>query len=206
MMILPSRDGSATPEGRALCRTAEGAKSHGADAADLPPVRFPILRGVVDKWREIIIETVQAAGQAGSLFTYKNEQRRQIHMLSEDWYFKRGDIYLANLNPYRGSEQGGTRPVLVLQNNVGNLFCPTIIVAPITSHVFKKPHQPTHYLLENAGKLKTRSIVQLEQIKTIDKRRVMKYLGKIDGKDMAGIEGAILASLGFEIPAEMEAP
>ena len=81
-----------------------------------------------------------------------------------------------------------------------------IIVAPITSHVFKKPNQPTHYLLENAGKLKTRSIVQLEQIKTIDKRRVTKYLGKIDGKDMAGIEGAILASLGFEIPAEMEAP
>ena len=186
MMILPSRDGSA--------RTAEGAKSHGADAADLPPVRFPILRGVVDKWREIIIETVQAAGQADSLFTYKNE------------HFKRGDIYLANLNPYRGSEQGGTRPVLVLQNNVGNLFCPTIIVAPITSHVFKKPNQPTHYLLENAGKLKTRSIVQLEQIKTIDKKRVTKYLGKIDGKDMAGIEGAILASLGFEIPAEMEAP
>ena len=62
MMILPSRDGSA--------RTAEGAKSHGADAADLPPVRFPILQGVVDKWREIIFETVQAAGQAGSLFTY----------------------------------------------------------------------------------------------------------------------------------------
>ena len=127
-------------------------------------------------------------------------------MLSEDWYFKRGDIYLANLNPYRGSEQGGTRPVLVLQNNVGNLFCPTIIVAPITSHVFKKPNQPTHYLLKNAGKLKTRSIVQLEQIKTIDEKRVTKYLGKIDGKDMAGIEGAILASLGFEIPAEMEAP
>ena len=89
---------------------------------------------------------------------------------------------------------------------MGNLFCPTIIVAPITSHVFKKPNQPTHYLLENAGKLKTRSIVQLEQIKTIDKKRVTKYLGKIDGKDMAGIEGAILASLGFEIPAEMEAP
>ena len=85
-------------------------------------------------------------------------------MLHEDWYFKRGDIYLANLKPYRGSEQGGTRPVLVLQNNVGNLFCPTIIVAPITSHVFKKPNQPTHYLLENAGRVITRESILLSFI------------------------------------------
>lgn len=53
--------------------------------------------------------------------------------MKEDWIYKRGDLYYANLNPYFGSEQGGTRPVLVLQNNVGNFFCPTLIVAPLTS-------------------------------------------------------------------------
>ena len=52
--------------------------------------------------------------------------------MKEDWIYKRGDLYYANLNPYFGSEQGGTRPVLVLQNNVGNFFCPTLIVAPLT--------------------------------------------------------------------------
>lgn len=62
--------------------------------------------------------------------------------MKEDWIYKRGDLYYANLNPYFGSEQGGTRPVLVLQNNVGNFFCPTLIVAPLTSKWIKKkePH------------------------------------------------------------------
>lgn len=58
--------------------------------------------------------------------------------MKEDWIYKRGDLYYANLNPYFGSEQGGTRPVLVLQNNVGNFFCPTLIVAPLTSKWIKK--------------------------------------------------------------------
>ena len=64
---------------------------------------------------------------------------------------------MANLNPFKGSEQGGTRPVLVLQNNTGNLFCPTLIVAPLTTQVNKKKDQPTHYLLsESAGFRKIR--------------------------------------------------
>lgn len=58
--------------------------------------------------------------------------------MKEDWIYKRGDLYYANLNPYFGSEQGGTRPVLVLQNNVGNFFCPTLIVAPLTSNGLRK--------------------------------------------------------------------
>lgn len=61
------------------------------------------------------------------------------------WFFRRGDIYLANLNPFTGSEQGGTRPVLVLQNNDGNFYCPTLIVAPMTTQI-KKLNQPTHYI------------------------------------------------------------
>ena len=59
-------------------------------------------------------------------------------MMKENWVYRRGDIYMANLNPFKGSEQGGTRPVLVLQNNTGNLFCPTLIVAPLTTQVNKK--------------------------------------------------------------------
>ena len=64
--------------------------------------------------------------------------------MNEDWVFKRGDLYYANLNPYFGSEQGGTRPVLVLQNNMGNFFCPTLIVAPLTSKWIKKKELPVH--------------------------------------------------------------
>ena len=62
--------------------------------------------------------------------------------MNEDWVFKRGDLYFANLNPYFGSEQGGIRPVLVLQNNMGNFFCPTLIVAPLTSKWIKKKELP----------------------------------------------------------------
>ena len=85
---------------------------------------------------------------------------------NKDWVYRRGDIYIANLNPFKGSEQGGTRPVLVLQNNDGNYFCPTLIVAPLSSKL-KKPNLPTHFLLKKGRGLMTDSIVELEQIKTI---------------------------------------
>ena len=62
--------------------------------------------------------------------------------MKENWTYRRGDIYLTNLNPYFSSEQGGTRPVLLLQNNTGNFYCPTRIVAPLTARRGKKPHQP----------------------------------------------------------------
>ena len=68
--------------------------------------------------------------------------------MKEDWIYKRGDLYYANLNPYFGSEQGGTRPVLVLQNNVGNFFCPTLIVAPLTSKWIKKKEAELEVLKE----------------------------------------------------------
>lgn len=97
--------------------------------------------------------------------------------MKENWTYRRGDIYLANLNPYFGSEQGGTRPVLLLQNNTGNFYCPTLIVAPLTARRGKKPHQPTHYLLSSVKGMDGASVVLLEQIKTIDKRRVVRYIG-----------------------------
>ena len=75
-----------------------------------------------------------------ALRNIEREERRSP--MKEDWVYRRGDVYLANLDPYIGSEQGGTRPVVVLQNNMGNFFCPTLIVAPITSRCAKKPTYP----------------------------------------------------------------
>ena len=126
--------------------------------------------------------------------------------MKEDWSYHRGDIYLANLNPYFGSEQGGVRPVLVLQNNTGNFYCPTLIVAPLTARKDKKPHQPTHFLLNRVKGMDGPSVALLEQIKTIDKRRIRSYLGKINRQQMTGVEEAIEISLGLHIPEDVEAP
>ena len=122
-----------------------------------------------------------------------------------DWTYRRGDIYLANLNPFTGSEQGGRRPVLVLQNNDGNFYCPTLIVAPLTSRL-KKPNQPTHCCFEKVRGLAEPSMVSLEQIKTIDKCRIEKYLGRMTKEQMLKVEDAIKESLGMEIPECVEAP
>ena len=119
--------------------------------------------------------------------------------MKEDWIYKRGDLYYANLNPYFGSEQGGTRPVLVLQNNVGNFFCPT-------SKWIKKKELPTHYALESVPELGLKSVVLLEQIKTIDKRRVLSYIGRVSREEMRAIDDALQVSLDIHIPEEMEAP
>ena len=100
--------------------------------------------------------------------------------MREDWEYRRGDVYLADLNPVVGAEIGGIRPVLVLQNNIGNHFGPTLIAAPMTSNIEKKPDQPTHFLIRNAHGLKRPSMVILEQLRTLDKNRIIKYMGKID--------------------------
>lgn len=133
----------------------------------------------------------------------KQERRKQM---KEDWIYRRGDVYLANLDPYIGSEQGGTRPVVVLQNNTGNFFCPTLIVAPITSRTHKKANLPTHYHIENIQGADCSGTVLLEQIKTIDKRRISKYLGKMSRRQMDEIGEVIETSLGLYVPEEMEAP
>ena len=125
--------------------------------------------------------------------------------IRENWVYRRGDIYIANLNPFKGSEQGGTRPVLVLQNNDGNYYCPTLIIAPLSSKL-KKPNLPTHFLLKKGRGLITDSIVELEQIRTIDKCRIKRYIGKITPEQMSGVEEAIQKSLGMYIPESVEAP
>lgn len=98
--------------------------------------------------------------------------------MKDERAFRRGEIYLADLGTRFGSEQGGIRPVLILQNNLGNIYCPTLIVAPLTTQTGKKPNQPTHYKLAGDGKAIRPSTVLLEQITTIDKRRVAKRLVK----------------------------
>ena len=126
-------------------------------------------------------------------------------MLKKGWIFRRGDLYMANLNPFRGSEQGGTRPVLVLQNNDGNYYCPTLIIAPLTTKL-KKCDLPTHYFVQSARGLSAPSIVELEQIKTIDKCRIQSYLGRFSAEQMSGVNEAIEHSLGLYIPECIEAP
>ena len=110
----------------------------------------------------------------------------------------RGDIILVNLNPVIGSEQGETRPALVIQNNIGNEYSPTTIVAPITSKIFSKQF-PTNVELENINSpLKQKSTVLLNQIRTIDKPRITKNYGKISARKMKDVDEAIRNSLALE--------
>ncbi|MDD2445791.1 MAG: type II toxin-antitoxin system PemK/MazF family toxin [Clostridia bacterium] len=110
---------------------------------------------------------------------------------------KRGEIYYADLSPVVGSEQGGIRPIVILQNNVGNKYSPTVIVAAITSQI-NKARIPTHIELSSARYLLPKdSVVLLEQIRTIDKARLKQKISSIDNFKMREINRAILISLGF---------
>ena len=110
---------------------------------------------------------------------------------------RRGDIYYADLSPVVGSEQGGVRPVLIVQNDVGNRFSPTVIAAAITSQQ-AKAKLPTHISLyaENSGLTKD-SIVLLEQIRTIDKHRLKEKMGRLDKQDMERVDEALSVSFGL---------
>lgn len=110
---------------------------------------------------------------------------------------KRGDIYYADLSPVVGSEQGGVRPVLIVQNDVGNRFSPTVIAAAITSQS-DKAKLPTHITLraENCG-LSKDSIVLMEQIRTIDKRRLKEKMGRLDELSMERVNQALSVSFGL---------
>ncbi len=123
--------------------------------------------------------------------------------------FHRGEIYYAALDPVFGHEQGGTRPVLVLQNDVGNFYSPTLIVTAATRRTFKKPAQPTHVVLDDAEGLEP-SLFMLEFIRTIDKRRVRSYVGRLTEEQMEQIDAALRVSLHLDedafLPTEMEAP
>lgn len=119
-------------------------------------------------------------------------------MRTEPRRIKRGDIYYANLNPVVGSEQGGMRPIAVLQNNVGNRHCPTVIVAAITAQT-EKPVIPTHVEVSCMGSgLAYPSLVLAEQLRTIDKARLGRYLGSLDKHTMQKIDNALKISVGLD--------
>ncbi len=111
---------------------------------------------------------------------------------------KRGDIYYADLSPVVGSEQGGVRPVLIVQNNMGNRYSPTVIAAAITSQQ-SKTKLPTHIPIESGDcGLQKDSVVLLEQIRTIDKQRLKEKMGAIDENSMSRIDNAISISFGLQ--------
>lgn len=110
---------------------------------------------------------------------------------------KRGDIFYADLSPVVGSEQGGIRPVLVVQNDVGNKYSPTVIAAAITSRI-NKAKLPTHIEIEAAQYgLQKDSVVLLEQIRTIDKKRLREKIGRLDEIQMVKVNDAISVSFGL---------
>ncbi len=109
---------------------------------------------------------------------------------------KRGDIFYADLDPIIGSEQGGVRSVLVVQNNVGNKYSPTLVVLPISSA--KKPHIPTHIRICGSTILPKDSVVLAEQIRTIDRNRLQSYVGSLGLEIIEKINEAMKISIGVD--------
>lgn len=117
--------------------------------------------------------------------------------MKEGWIYRRGDIYLADLGKPVGSQQGGVRPVVVLQNDVGNFYAPTITIVPLTSKIEKKIKQPTHYLLRAAKGLERPSMVLGEQVGTYDKSCILRYIGKVSRGNMRRIDEIVKKQLGY---------
>ena len=127
--------------------------------------------------------------------------------MKENWVYRRGDIYLANLGVPIGSKQGGVRPVVVLQNDVGNFYSPTITVAPLTTKIQKKKIRKKTDTKKQARKAKglaRSSMVLAEQLDTCDKTCVIRYLGKVSKGQMRGIDEAVKVQLGYYIPEQAE--
>ena len=113
--------------------------------------------------------------------------------------YLRGDLYYADLGKGVGSEQEGYRPVVIIQNDVGNRYSPTVTVAAISSKVGAKAQLPTHYYLATENGLNLPSIVLSEQLRTIDKRRLTEYIGRLTESHMSGIDHTLLVSLGLRV-------
>lgn len=122
--------------------------------------------------------------------------RRSVNFV--DTSVKRGDIYYADLSPVVGSEQGGVRPVLIIQNDTGNRYSPTVIAAAITSQT-GKARLPTHIDLpvDQSCGLSRNSIILLEQVRTLDKKRLRERMGRVDSAVMEKVDAAIAVSFGL---------
>ena len=111
---------------------------------------------------------------------------------------KRGDVYYADLDPVIGSEQGGMRPVLIIQNDLGNRFSPTVIILPLTSKINKTPLRTHVPLLPPQGGIRKPSIILCEQVRTLEKSRLTRRLGTLTREKMALVEKALAAAVGVE--------
>ncbi len=117
--------------------------------------------------------------------------------------YYRGELYYADLGTGIGSEQNGYRPVVIIQNDVGNRHSPTTIVAAISTQIRTKANLPTHYHLKQGSGLVQPSMVMMEQIRTIDKTRLVQYIGKLSGEEIKGLNHALAISIGL-IPTTPE--
>ena len=110
----------------------------------------------------------------------------------------RGAIFYADLDPIVGSEQRGFRPVLILQNDIGNKYSPTTMIAPITSKEYKGRKHPTHVKVKQFDKLRPNSIILLEQIRTIDKSRIKGFVDMLDSEQMKEVDNSLKIALGVK--------
>lgn len=117
---------------------------------------------------------------------------------------KRGDVYMAELDPVVGSEQGGRRPVVIIQNDMGNLHAPTVIAIPLTGSQ-GKPELPTHvHVAQGEAGLWRESIVLCEQVRTLEKTRLIRYLGALSAQSMRLVEKALFVSLDIACECDAE--
>lgn len=152
--------------------------------------------------KEVIIYIFPALTQVCCLISYIGSfdcQFTKEDKLMNHTYM-RGEMYHADLGQGIGSEQEGHRPVLIIQNNVGNKHSPTVIVAAVTSRNDAKAKLPTHYYLDAVSGLEVPSIVLLEQLRTVDKKRLSSYIGKLEEKHIWGINRALAVSVGLIEP------
>ena len=112
---------------------------------------------------------------------------------------KRGDIYYANLYPIIGCEQDGIRPVVVIQNEMANVYSPVVLIAPLTSRVNTKPRLGTHVYIKKNGKITHDTIIQMEQIRVLDKSRLCSYICALSTDVLQEIDKAIICSFQIDI-------
>lgn len=116
----------------------------------------------------------------------------------DEFKIKRGNVFIADLDPTVGSEQYGRRPVVILSNDLNNKYSPTILVAPLTK-ILKKTKLPTHIMIRKNYFLKYDSLILLEQIRTIDKSRLVSYKGKVDSSTLKKINNGLIESEDIDI-------
>ena len=153
------------------------------------PIRCKVFYGLTKE-----DEATLFAIQTGNATCLTAGERLRANLVAEN-----PDALYADMEPHIGSEQGGKRPVVVLQNNIGNRHSPTLIVATVTTRTEKKKNQPTHVLVDSNPAFEEPSMILLEQIFTIDKSRIERFMGYASKAEMLRIDMALLVSLALNV-------